>query len=114
MFKIVRKPDASPAQERVMRVTAVVCALAASALVLALLGFNPFEVFGKIVEGSLLSSHRLVSTLNKTIPLVVLSLGIAIAFKMKFWTSVPKDSSTWALLVHPWRPSVSTSCQLSC
>lgn len=85
MLKIVRKTDASPAQERMMRVGAVICALAASALVLALLGFNPFEVFAKIVEGSLLSSHRLVSTLNKTIPLVVLSLGIAIAFKMKFW-----------------------------
>ena len=85
MVKIVRKADASPAQERVMRVGAVVCALAASALVLAVLGFNPFVVFGKIVEGSLLSGHRLVSTLNKTIPLVVLSLGIAIAFKMKFW-----------------------------
>ena len=85
MFKIVRKADASPAQERVMRVAAVVAALAASALVLALLGFHPIEVYAKIVEGSLLSGHRLVSTLNKTIPLVVLSLGVAIAFKMKFW-----------------------------
>ena len=85
MFKIVRKADASPAQERVMRGAAVVAALAASALVLALLGFHPIEVYAKIVEGSLLSGHRLVSTFNKTIPLVVLSLGVAIAFKMKFW-----------------------------
>ena len=107
MFKIVRKADASPAQERVMRVAAVVAALAASALVLALLGFHPIEVYAKIVEGSLLSGHRLVSTLNKTIPLVVLSLGVAIAFKMKLG---PRASSTWGPLGRRWRRSAFTGC----
>lgn len=42
-------------------------------------------MFGKIIEGSLLSAHRITETVRKAVPLTVLSLGISIAFQMKFW-----------------------------
>lgn len=38
-----------------------------------------------MVEGATGTSYRLQETINKTIPLLVLSLGTAVAFKMKFW-----------------------------
>lgn len=85
MVKIIKKPDMAPRQETLLRIGAVLLALAASAVVIALIGYNPFQVFAKIVEGSLMSLYRVRETISKAIPLVVLSLGVAVAFKMKFW-----------------------------
>jgi simple sugar transport system permease protein len=52
---------------------------------MAMIGYNPLDVYGKIISGSLGSAYRFRETVNKAIPLVVLSLGIAVAFRMKFW-----------------------------
>ncbi len=85
MFHITKKEVLAPGRDTLMRIVAALCALASAAVVLALLGYNPFAVYAKIVEGSLGSAYRLKETIHKVIPLVVLSLGIAVAFKMKFW-----------------------------
>lgn len=85
MLKIVKKPEATPAMQAMLKLGAVLAALAASALIMAIMGYNPLQILFKLVEGSTGTAHRIRETLNKTIPLVVLSLGIAIAFKMKFW-----------------------------
>lgn len=85
MIRIVTRSEPSPFRENLLRVGAVFFALAASAVIMALIGYNPLEVYAKIVQGSLMSAYRVKETINKTIPLVVLSLGIAIAFRMKFW-----------------------------
>jgi simple sugar transport system permease protein len=85
MIRIVTKNEPSPFRKNLLRVAAAFIALVASAFIMLLIGYNPLEVYGKIVEGSLKSAYRFKETINKTIPLVVLSLGIAIAFRMKFW-----------------------------
>jgi general nucleoside transport system permease protein len=85
MIRIVTKPELSPLKENLLRGAAAIAALAASAVLIAFLGYNPLEVFAKIIEGSLGSAYRFRETVHKAIPLVVLSLGTAIAFKMKFW-----------------------------
>lgn len=85
MLKVVKKPESTPRQAAVQSIIAVGCALLATALVILLLGYNPAEVFTKMIKGSLMSGYRLRETINKTIPLIVISLGIAIAFRMKFW-----------------------------
>lgn len=85
MFKIVKKQDMQPRQILVMRGCTVVAALVFAALVILLLGYNPITVYSKIIEGSLFTSFRIQETLHKAIPLIVLSLGVSIAFKMKFW-----------------------------
>jgi general nucleoside transport system permease protein len=85
MIRIISRTEPSPARERLLRVGAIFAALAASAVVMLLIGYNPLEVYGKMVSGSLGSAYRFRETVNKAIPLVVLSLGIAVAFRMKFW-----------------------------
>ena len=85
MIRIITKTEPSPMRENLMRIAAVAIALAASAVIMALIGYNPFDVYAKMVQGSLATAYRFRETMNKTIPLVVLSLGIAVAFKMKFW-----------------------------
>lgn len=85
MIRIVTRPEPSPLRENLLRFGAIACALAASALIMRLIGYNPLDIYGKIIAGSLKSAYRFRETVNKAIPLVVLSLGTAIAFRMKFW-----------------------------
>lgn len=72
-------------QEILVRIGSVVAAILASMIIMLCMKFNPFVVYGNIVKGSLGSFYRFCQTVNKTIPLTVLSLGTCIAFKMKFW-----------------------------
>ena len=53
--------------------------------IMVFLGLNPFEVYAKMIEGATGTAYRFQETISKTMPLVILSLGIAVAFKMKFW-----------------------------
>ena len=85
MIKIVSNHDLSFKQKTVLRTAAIVSSFVATALILLCLSYNPLEVFSKIVEGSLGTAYRFRETCNKTILLTMLSLGIGIAFKMKFW-----------------------------
>ncbi|GHV82230.1 ABC transporter permease [Spirochaetia bacterium] len=85
MIRIVARSEASPAQENLLRAAAVLAALLAAAVIMALLRYNPIDVFGNIIAGSLGTAYRFRETVNKAIPLLVLSLGTAIAFRMKFW-----------------------------
>ena len=54
-------------------------------IIIALLGYNPFVIFTSIVEGALGTAVRLQQTALRAIPLIITSLGILVAFKMKFW-----------------------------
>ncbi|MBE6906192.1 MAG: ABC transporter permease [Ruminococcaceae bacterium] len=85
MIQIVKRPDPSKTQDLLTRLFAVLCALVCASLLMAALGYNPFKVFGNIFIGSTGTLHRIRETIIKTIPLAALSLGVAVAFKMKFW-----------------------------
>ena len=107
MIKIVSKSEVSPLRQIILRIVAVVFALLCAALIMRIMGYNPIEVYRQIIKGSLdpeyrpkvaesnntflntilslKTNGRFQRTVAKTIPLLVLSLGTAVAFKMKFW-----------------------------
>lgn len=85
MVKIVKKVECSKKQKVLIRVIAVILALLTSSIFIAMIGHNPLTVYKSMIEGSLGNAYRLKETITKTIPLVITSLGIAVAFKMKFW-----------------------------
>lgn len=85
MIQIVKRPDTSKKQETLMRLAAVLVALLCAFLIMAFLGYDPIAVFKNLALGSTGTAMRLQSTINKAIPLATLSLGVAVAFKMKFW-----------------------------
>ncbi|MDR1318772.1 MAG: ABC transporter permease [Treponema sp.] len=85
MIRIAARPEVSGFRENLLRAAAALIALLASALIVALMGYNPLEVFARIISGSLGTAYRVRETVNKAIPLTVLSLGTAVAFRMKFW-----------------------------
>jgi simple sugar transport system permease protein len=84
-FRIAARTELAGHGEKLLSIAAALCALAASGIIMALMGYNPFEVFGKIISGSLGTAYRFRETIHKAIPLCVLSLGTAVAFRMKFW-----------------------------
>lgn len=91
---------------------AVVSSIAASMIIMALMKLNPFEVYSKIINGSLGSAYRFRETVNKAIPLTVLSLGTGMAFKMKFWNIGAEGQfymgafgATWAVMLFPQLPA---------
>ena len=60
---------------------AVVGALAVGAIVLFLLGKNPVEAYGAMFSGAFANKNGLADTLVKAIPLLLVALGIVIAFR---------------------------------
>ena len=85
MLKIVKKTEADVKQKVFIHIAGIVAALLAAALFLAVAGFNPLQVYISMVNGAFGSSYRISQTVINAVPLIILSLGIAIAFRMKFW-----------------------------
>ena len=81
---ITKRTGASGGAQLASRLVAIVVALAASGLVMLFMGYHPLEIFGKIITSSLSTYSRFGETMNKTILLTMLSLGISVAFRMKF------------------------------
>ena len=84
-MKISKRASLPRRQEILIQALAILLSLAFAGIVILILGYNPIEVYYKIVEGSVGTGLRLVQTINKAIPWVIVSMGILVAFKMKFW-----------------------------
>jgi simple sugar transport system permease protein len=85
MIHITARSESSALRENLLRLAACGAALIAAALIMLCMRYNPLDVYAKIVSGSLGTAYRFRETVNKGILLAVLSLGITIAFRMKFW-----------------------------
>lgn len=85
MFRVIKRTDLTNAKAVQFRLIAVILALLTSAAFILILGHSPLEVYSSMLKGCFGSMYRFRETIIKTIPLVVTSLGIAVAFKMKFW-----------------------------
>lgn len=84
-IKITKRDDLPKKKAAFIRVLSVVLSLVFAGLVIAALGYNPITVFGSMLKGALGTKIRLQQTTLKAVPLIITSLGILVAFKMKFW-----------------------------
>lgn len=84
-IQISRRANTSRLAENLVRIGAIVASLILAGIVMLFMGYNPIEIFGRIITSSLSTYSRFTETVNKTILLTTLSLGIAVAFRMKFW-----------------------------
>ena len=85
MIKIAKREDIDRRHALIVRAIAIVGALAFTGIFIAMIGYNPVKVFSEMFLGAVGTQMRLEETINKAVPLVVASLGILVAFKMKFW-----------------------------
>ncbi|MDD4296496.1 MAG: ABC transporter permease [Ruminiclostridium sp.] len=84
-MQIINRASTSIKHVIVIRIIAVMAAIIVSGFLIALLGYNPLIVYSNMIKGALGSNIRIKATLLEMIPLTITSLGILIAFKMKFW-----------------------------
>jgi len=83
--RMVKRTDVTRKHAVMVRVIALIAAFLTSSLLIGILGKNPIAVFGQMITGSLMTSAAFKETVRIAIPLLVTSLGVAMAFKMKFW-----------------------------
>lgn len=84
-IRLVKKADIGARKQTLISITAIFLALFTTGLFILFLGLNPIQVYLAMVNGAFGSTYRLEQTFVNAIPLIITSLGIAIAFKMKFW-----------------------------
>lgn len=85
MIKITKREEISTKDAFIVRIIAIVAALLFTSIFIAFLGYPPLKVFSQMFLGSIGTKMRIEETLNKTAPLLMTSLGILVAFKLKFW-----------------------------
>jgi len=85
MFKVTKREDVSKKKGIAIRFIAILLSLVFSGVFILATGFNPFEVYAQMIMGALGTDLRIKETIIKAIPLIITSLGILVAFKMKFW-----------------------------
>ena len=85
MIKMTARKDCSKREAALIRTAAIILALTAASFLIIVLGHNPFSVYTSMIDGAFGSSYRIVETLRKSIPLIIASLGIALAFRLRFW-----------------------------
>lgn len=85
MIHIVKKEVPKARDKIIIRVLAVLAALLVASMIVIFAGANPIELYIGIIQGCFGSLYRFSATIEKMIPLLILSLGVMVAFKMRFW-----------------------------
>jgi len=87
--------------------------LALTSLLLVAFDVNPFATFAAMFKGAFGSSRAFTETLVKAIPLMLTSLGVAFAFRLRFWNIGAEGqlvaggvAASWvALFWNAWLPA---------
>ena len=84
-FHVVQRGETTAAKTALFRLIAVLTALFSGGLFLWALGYNPFHVYRSMLSGALGSAGMQKETIKLMIPLCLTTLGVTLAFKMRFW-----------------------------
>lgn len=111
MLRMVKRSEISPGKSALIRILAIFLALVFSAVLIMIMDLKPLEVYAAMVKGAFGTAYRFRETIIKAIPLIITSLGIAIAFKMQFWNiggegqiAMGAFAASWVALNYPDLP----------
>lgn len=85
LLRVIKRAEKSPRQSMLLRAQALVLSIVAGGVFILCIGYNPFEIYGTILSGAFRSVMAVQATIKFMIPLLIASLGVTLAFKMKFW-----------------------------
>ena len=85
LLHIVKRAELPRRTSALLRLGAFLLSLFIGGLFILALGYNPFEIYGTIVSGSFRSAMAIQATIKVMVPLLISSLAVTLAFKMKFW-----------------------------
>lgn len=101
-----------PALNIIVPIISVLLALIFSGIFLSLTGYSPLKIYSVMLEGAFGSSYGISETIVKAIPLILASLGVAIAFKMLLWNIGAEGqiymgafAASWVALTFPGLPA---------
>lgn len=84
-IKIERRPASSLRIDLGVAVLTFIVALLAIAPILFMLGYNPLNIYATLFASSFGSVDGLAQTITKSIPLILIAAGVAIAFRSSTW-----------------------------
>ncbi len=86
LLRIARRDRLPQFRRYMIRVAAVLCSLIVSGLfIFAVTKLNPLKVYTSLFQGAFGTKRRIWVTIRDTMMLLCISLGLAPAFKMRFW-----------------------------
>lgn len=84
-IRAAKRAELSGKKVAVLRFEAILLSLIAGGIFILITGNNPIVIYGTILSGAFRSAMAVQGTIKIMIPLLISSLGITLAFKMKFW-----------------------------
>ena len=109
LIRIMRRGEMPAGRVALLAALSLVMGILGGALFILLLGYNPIEVYAAIVKGAFRSKLAIQGTVKIAIPLLITSLGVAVAFRMKFWNNGAINGQGWiavALVIFAsWSPA---------
>ncbi|MGB9660824.1 MAG: ABC transporter permease [Moorellaceae bacterium] len=101
----------SPFMMVIIPVVSVILALGLGAVFLALTNLDPLKVYQSMLKGVIGSKYGISETVVKAIPLMLTSLGVALAFRMLLWNIGAEGQfymgafgASWVALTFPHWP----------
>lgn len=85
LFRITKRDDLSTAKSVLFYIGAILFAIVAGGILVACMGTNPLSYYKTVLVGCFNNTIYFRGFISIVIPLLITSLGIAYAFKMKFW-----------------------------
>ena len=101
-IRITKRDNLSRKKEILITLLAIVLSIVFAGIILLIFGLNPFEIFKEIIMGSVGTGLRVKQTIVKAVPLIITSMGIIVAFKMKFWNIGAEGQITMGALGASW------------
>lgn len=89
-IRIIKRKELTGKQAMLLRLVAFVLAIIAGGVFIRIMGHNPIDAYTMIIRGAFIGSRRnpmssIQATVILAVPLLIVSLGLSLAFKMKFW-----------------------------
>ena len=85
LLRVGKRAELSGRHVIALRAAAICLAIVAGGLFMFCIGYNPIKIYATIISGAFRSSLAIQGTMKIAIPLLISSLGITLAFKMRFW-----------------------------
>nr|WP_034218358.1 ABC transporter permease [Lachnoclostridium phytofermentans] len=85
LIRTIKRAELPKNRVIMLRLAALLLALIAGAIFILCIGNNPFAVYTTMVKGAFRSKLAFQGTVKLMIPLLITSLGLTLAFRMKFW-----------------------------
>ncbi len=85
LVKISKRQNLALGYKLLLTVGAIVLSLIIGGILLACLGYNPVNFYIQMLMGNFKNASYLKLMVRALIPLLITSLGVSLAFKMRFW-----------------------------